>query len=477
MDRRSGHTPMDYEYSNGTGPVDETSPFITASRNAQSTAKKRTHNFLDTPSSKPQTPSLRPPASQPFYFSQTPSAFGAPPQRSPDKSHMKDPKFTTPRKFDLDFNSSGGETPDTPAVEADSEATPDNNMGIRRTINFMAGRSTSPTKSPKRRDSWFMSAVRGLGSPGKDRDGKELVKVREPYTDKAERRIIKRRERSRRTPGARRTRNSRDEDAEDSDEEGEKSTKDKVKQKAQEAKSSIVAAIFSYIETHPALPHILSYYAQLLLNFFVVFVIIYAVYTFWTAIKGDVDIESERAIAETLAEMAVCAQNYRENQCDPGTRMPALEVVCTNWEKCMSKDPKAVGRARVSAHTFAQIFNSFIEPISYKAMAFSLVIIFGCIAMSNFAFSIFRNKYAHDHPQQFPQNQQQQQQQYPPHFVPPTPQHRMPSGNWPEGGYWTPMHATPWQGGFPPSAAIMQSSGMEPAPSERGSPVKAVAFR
>lgn len=42
MDRfRSAHTPMDYEYSNGTGPVDESSPFITASRNASAQNKKR----------------------------------------------------------------------------------------------------------------------------------------------------------------------------------------------------------------------------------------------------------------------------------------------------------------------------------------------------------------------------------------------------------------------------------------------------
>lgn len=42
MDRfRSAHTPMDYEYSNGTGPIDESSPFITASRNVNAQNKKR----------------------------------------------------------------------------------------------------------------------------------------------------------------------------------------------------------------------------------------------------------------------------------------------------------------------------------------------------------------------------------------------------------------------------------------------------
>lgn len=34
----------------------------------------------------------------------------------------------------------------------------------------------------------------------------------------------------------------------------------------------------------------------------------------------------------------------------------------------MNRDPTVVGRARVSAETFAEIVNSFIEPISYKTM-------------------------------------------------------------------------------------------------------------
>lgn len=129
-----------------------------------------------------------------------------------------------------------------------------------------------------------------------------------------------------------------------------------------------VASLFGFIETHPNLPHILSFYAQLLLNVFIVFFIIFIVYSFWSTIRSDVDKKSEEAITEILAEMAVCAQNYRENRCDKDIRVPALETVCNNWERCMNKDPRTVGRARVSAHTFAEIFNSFIEPISYKAM-------------------------------------------------------------------------------------------------------------
>src|SRR5271169_4815983 len=74
---------------------------------------------------------------------------------------------------------------------------------------------------------------------------------------------------------------------------------------------------------------------------------------------------------EILQEMAVCSKEYLENRCAPNTRVPAMEKACVAWEKCMNRDPTVVGRARVSAETFAEIINSFIEPISYKTMVYS----------------------------------------------------------------------------------------------------------
>ena len=56
------------------------------------------------------------------------------------------------------------------------------------------------------------------------------------------------------------------------------------------------------------------------------------------------------------------------NRCERESRVPAMEGVCDGWEKCMNRDPGRVGRARVSAHTFAEILNGFVEPISVKAM-------------------------------------------------------------------------------------------------------------
>lgn len=137
---------------------------------------------------------------------------------------------------------------------------------------------------------------------------------------------------------------------------------------SQQPSQSLIPSIFAWLESHPHLPHVLSFYAQLLLNFFLVFFVIYVIYSFWSTVRSDVDKQSEVVAAETLAEMAACAQQFVANRCEREHRVPAMESVCDNWERCMNKDPNAVGRARVSAHTFAEIFNSFVEPISYKAM-------------------------------------------------------------------------------------------------------------
>ncbi|KAL1618311.1 hypothetical protein SLS54_007288 [Diplodia seriata] len=489
MDRfRSGHMPMEYEYSNGTGPVDESSPFITAQRNANAANKKRTYGLFDSPNK--STPSLRPPASQSFYFSHAPPTIDNHNGRSsPTKplssvpEHLRDPKFSTPRKPVTDFNfSSGGETPETPgdpdADNADSEATPDSSfMGFKS--RFMAGgknRDVSPTKSPtkepkeRRRDSWVGGIAKMLGSPGKEKD---VTKT--PYSDKLEKRIIRRRQKE---TGRRRTtgRSRRDADA-DSDEED----------RGKDGKNNVIGAILSYIDSHPNLPHTLSYYAQLVLNFFFVGCIICIVYSFWSAIQSDVNIEADRAIAEALAEMAICARDYRENRCEPATRVPAMAQLCDNWHACMNRDPKKVGRARVSAHTFATIFNSFIEPISWKAMFFCLIIVIVCLFVNNIAFTKFRNTHPvhhqqghHDPSQQYQQWQQQQQW-----GVPPTPQ-RYPSGGWDTPGhpmmiggfYQTPAHHSMQQlGGFEPRPSQTPGGpGAHQQPAGSASPVKRLQF-
>ena len=137
--------------------------------------------------------------------------------------------------------------------------------------------------------------------------------------------------------------------------------------KVPQSEVGTIGAFFTYLERHPRLPHVLSFYLQLFCNVLIMLAAAYIAYSFWATIRVDVDIQSEHAAAEILVEMAACARDYRDNGCK-ANRVPAMETMCNSWEKCMNRDPKKVGRARMSAHTFAEIFNSFVEPISYKAM-------------------------------------------------------------------------------------------------------------
>lgn len=130
----------------------------------------------------------------------------------------------------------------------------------------------------------------------------------------------------------------------------------------------LISSVFTFVENHPNLPHILSFYTQFLLNLFIVFFMMYLVYSFWSTIRSDVDLRSREVVKETVAEIAVCARDLRENRCERSMRVPAMEIMCNLWEKCVNQDPNKVARAMVSANTFAEILNNFFEPITAKTM-------------------------------------------------------------------------------------------------------------
>ncbi|KAI9851259.1 MAG: hypothetical protein M1838_004092, partial [Thelocarpon superellum] len=412
MDRRSHESPMDFEWQTA-GPADQTSPFHRLAADYKqeqnkNQAKKRTHGVFESPT-KANPPTLTEPASQTYLFS--------PPAGSRALPSFRSPSFTTPRKFDIDLCSSGAEAASSPD-NADAEDTPEG-PSRNATIRGNPLPTTSVTQfvgsKSEKKPSLFSQYERGV-TPGRGeiRRGK--------YSDAITRKVRKRR----RHEAENRMLSRRDGyESEESDEPGSHRG-----DRSHPPPRGLIASFFAGLESHPSLPHILSYYTQLSLNLFLVFGFVYIIYSFWSTIRSDVDKASEEARAEVLADMAVCAHQYVENRCEKSNRVPAMESVCNNWERCMNRDPSSVGRARVSAHTFAEIFNSFIEPISYKAMIFSLALAFSCIAASNLAFALIRNKmhlqssHPHHPPPQlhlppYPpshQHQQQQQQQPQQHY-------------------------------------------------------------
>jgi hypothetical protein len=408
------------------------------------------------------------------------------------------PLFSTPRKLDVDdFASSGGETPKSPERnDVDSDATPDMSLrskfstldNMSKPVFTAGGKKEKDRESPSRRQSWW-KGIKDMASSPRSKDD---------YAHGAERKIMKKRTKEQKAMVARRDSVS-DSETEQRPIQVTKSRKVSAKQDKsldKPAQPQVIqqeqqqqqnqqqppnkhwsVTLFEFITAHPTLPHVLSFYAQLLLNMFLIGSIMYILYSFWATIRGDVDKQTSIAVAEVLGQMAACARDYNNNHCDPSTRPPLLENACHNWEMCMNQNPRNVGRARISAHAFAEIFNSFIEPISYKAMVsssfsfqrwiyrltctkqiFSVLLIFVTIAGSNFAFAVFRDKAA--------ENASAQHHHYYNGAVPPpTPQHS-----------YNP--ALEWNNAYQQG----QQLGLEPAASQyagdrEASPVRRLQFR
>ncbi|PGH10722.1 hypothetical protein AJ79_05313 [Helicocarpus griseus UAMH5409] len=362
MERRTNETPMDFEWQSHA-PGDVTSPFyqLAMQHQNQNKDKKRPHSIFNSPV-KPSTPALRDPSSQPFLFNQTPATSSTPLPRSS--------AFMTPRgKADLDF-SSGAENFSSPE-NADNDETPE-----------------KPGKAD-RRNSLFNFYGRFAPSPGRG----EIPRSNK-YSNALVTRVHKRRRRDREIDRKLQKAEDDDDDNRPNSSESASHSQGPPKSTFQNHEISFFSRLFTFLESHPHIPRILSYYAQFLFNLILAFLTLYIIVAFLLAIQADVDRESEKVSADILADMAVCAKNYMENRCsgEDGRRLPALEAVCENWERCMNRDPAKVGRAKVSAQTLAEIFNGFIEPISFKTMFFFIAFITSCFAVSNLTFSFFRNK-------------------------------------------------------------------------------------
>ncbi|KAK9728383.1 hypothetical protein K7432_001097 [Basidiobolus ranarum] len=146
------------------------------------------------------------------------------------------------------------------------------------------------------------------------------------------------------------------------------------------------------------MPYIISGWLQLFFNLFLIAVILYIILQFIYTVQRDIDIKVEEYSMAILEEIGKCSHDYIANQCAPAeSRLPGLKDLCNTWETCMRRDPTVIGRAKVSAETFAEILNNFVEPISYKTMVFFTLLIFGSLFLSNFAFGFLRSRTRHDY--------------------------------------------------------------------------------
>ena len=271
------------------------------------------------------------------------------------KSYPEPSNLVTPRRQIREMDDTSA--PESSPAFADSEYTPDPPARASPSKNAGTLVQFEGSKSEKK------FAPSGLFSKlGK----REIAKIRS-YTDAIPRRISKRRRRE----TDRDVFNAARRYSAESDDEERPSSNDDPAEKPQQKPSrsmGFIPSVLTFIDLHPNLPNTLSTYIQFLLNCVFAFCLMYVLYGVFSTIRHDIDERAMMESSEIIAEMAVCAREYRENKCERDTRVPAMEGVCNGWEKCMARDPLMVGRSRLSAGMFAEIFNSFIEPISIKAI-------------------------------------------------------------------------------------------------------------
>jgi hypothetical protein len=245
--------------------------------------------------------------------------------------------------------SSGPENLSSPE-QADNEDTPE---APKSTAEF-TGLDAKPAK---KRNSLFNFYGRFAPSPGRGDT------ARPKFSDAIARRVHKKRRRAQNVEKHLTIARRASEDSSDDD-----FSKPTSPNEAPPPQMGRLASLFSFIEQYPNAPALITKYFQTLANAAILTFAFYIIYSVWSTIRADVDRASEDSAADILAEMAACAKNYVDNRCGGHHRLPALETVCNNWELCMNRDPTSIRRAQVSAHTFAQIINSFVEPISLKTM-------------------------------------------------------------------------------------------------------------
>ncbi|WWC73706.1 uncharacterized protein I206_107678 [Kwoniella pini CBS 10737] len=180
---------------------------------------------------------------------------------------------------------------------------------------------------------------------------------------------------------------------------------------------------------HSEIPALLLGYLQFGVNASIVLFCLYLGVQFVLTVRRDVKDKMQEHSVEILQEIAECTNLYLTNRCDPALRVPAMEAPCKAWDACMNRDPTMVGRINIIAETFAGVINSFVDPISWKTMSFTLVTLSFLIILTNSALFNLRAKASH---QEVPSSnnsfwppQSQFMPQLPPH-IPHPQQHMLP---------------------------------------------------
>ncbi|PCH33102.1 hypothetical protein WOLCODRAFT_134900 [Wolfiporia cocos MD-104 SS10] len=137
------------------------------------------------------------------------------------------------------------------------------------------------------------------------------------------------------------------------------------------------------------IPYVLLGYLQFFFNLSLILVFLYLLIQFILTVQRDVEQRIAEYSMDIVQEIAQCALHYKTNLC-VSNPIPATTHQCAAWETCMNRDPSKVGRAKVGAELIAEVVNGFVEPISWKTLAFTLTSLAFLTVFINALLSLYR---------------------------------------------------------------------------------------
>ncbi|KAI0740243.1 Di-sulfide bridge nucleocytoplasmic transport domain-containing protein [Earliella scabrosa] len=139
-------------------------------------------------------------------------------------------------------------------------------------------------------------------------------------------------------------------------------------------------------------PSSLLGYVQVVFNGSLAAMALYLLTQFILMIHTDVEDRICEHSMEIMQDIAQCQLAYHTNLC-AGGRIPAMTAQCASWETCMNRDPTKVGRARITFEVCGEVINTFVEQISWKTLAFTVVSLafFACFINSVRSFCLKEN--------------------------------------------------------------------------------------
>lgn len=148
--------------------------------------------------------------------------------------------------------------------------------------------------------------------------------------------------------------------------------------------------LINRILTDSNIPYVLSLYLQLIFNMIILISLSYFIIIFVRTIRSDINNKTELYVSDLLQEISKCSREFYRNKCNTNIP-PVLETKCTDWSKCMNRDPQLLGKSKITAEILADILNGFVKPISWKTIFFIITIVFGSLIITNLAFNTYRH--------------------------------------------------------------------------------------